>query len=84
MFAIPVLSDSTEMLLTGSPAPLWKWAKLDSIYSQMTRFWKMKMKHTLMNEEWNAENELHLLMQKVLKERRKEFRTDRVRFFTKE
>ena len=83
MFAIPVLSDSTETLLTGGPAPLWKWAKPDSIYSRTTGFWETEMEHALMDGEWNAGNELNLLVQGVSEERREELRTDRVRFLAR-
>lgn len=79
MFAIPVLSDSTETLLTGGPAPVWKWAKPESTYGRITGFWETDMERAIKDGEWNAGKELHLLVQGVSEERREELRTGRVR-----
>ncbi len=69
--------------MTGGPAPVWKWAKPESIYGRTTGFWKTDMERAMMDGEWNAGKELHLWVEGVSEERREELRTGRVRFLAR-
>ena len=79
MFAIPVLSDSSETLLSGAPAPVWKWARPESTYGRTTGFWETDMERAILDGERNAGNELRLLVRGVSEERREEGGSGRVR-----
>lgn len=83
MFAIPVLSDSEDTLLTGGPVPVWKWAKPGSIYGRTTGFWETEMERAIVDGEWDAGKELRLLVRGVSEGRREELRTGRVGVFAR-
>lgn len=80
LFAISVLSNSTGALFTGGPFPLWKWAKPESVYGELTfqgvltGSWETDVEKLIAKGERSAGKDLQLLMRGVSEERGEEHR----------
>ncbi|RAQ53905.1 hypothetical protein AFGD_007711 [Aspergillus flavus] len=77
VFVITVFGVKSEGLLTGGLAPVWKWAKPESVYYPRTGFWEAEVESVLADAEWMAGRGLQLLMQGVSEETKQELRRAR-------
>ncbi|KAE8133344.1 hypothetical protein BDV38DRAFT_274426 [Aspergillus pseudotamarii] len=74
IFVITVFGVESEDLLRGGLAPVWKWAKPESVYYPRTGFWEAEVESVLADAEWMAGRGLQLLVQGVSEERKQKLR----------
>lgn len=78
LFSFPVLSDSPDALLTGSPIPVWKWAKPKSFYGRKTGFWEVDLSRAVEDGEWSAGKQLLILVKGVSQEKGEDLKKRKV------
>ncbi|OBT55388.1 hypothetical protein VE04_04632 [Pseudogymnoascus sp. 24MN13] len=80
LFSMPVFVNSVEGLLSGSPIPLWKWAKPTSLYGRKTGFWEVELAKAIEDGEWMAGKELQILVKGVPDGNAEDLKKDRMKF----
>ncbi|KAB8078228.1 hypothetical protein BDV29DRAFT_152950 [Aspergillus leporis] len=76
---VEVFGPRPEGVLDGGPAPVWKWAKPESVYAVRSGFWEAEVESALRDGEWMGGKGLWLSVRGVSEGKKQGLKRNRCR-----